>query len=349
MKIKLIKNKIFFILILPSLLLVFVLFSCANKEYTVKFESNGGTEVEDQKVIYSSKCIEPNDPLKYSYKFLGWYTNTKYTTLYDFSASIKKDITLFALWEEDINYSKTFNITWVSENAVIAVNTVSYMEMPVYNADTPIKPSSVSYDYVFVGWSPLVVNATADAVYVAVFDTYQKTYTVNFNNYDGTLLQTKQLYYNDIPSFTNPIPASYSTLSEVYTFVSWDLPFTNVTGDITYTAVYEASPRLYLITFLNYNGIILQETLVSYGNIPSYTLDTPVKESISSVSYVFSSWSPEVVSVTCEAVYMAVFIPNNENVETLNKPFYFKFKLNLKEINWYFSFLNTKKGVYNEN
>ena len=42
------------------------------------------------------KAAEPTVPVKEGYIFTGWYTDKECTTLYDFSAPVTADITLYA-------------------------------------------------------------------------------------------------------------------------------------------------------------------------------------------------------------------------------------------------------------
>ena len=75
---------------------------CANKEineFTVKFDSNGGTEVESQTVTKGEKATRPEDPTKKGYDFDGWYLDLDDTEEYDFNSKVTKDITLEAKWK----------------------------------------------------------------------------------------------------------------------------------------------------------------------------------------------------------------------------------------------------------
>ncbi|MBQ2896937.1 MAG: InlB B-repeat-containing protein [Clostridia bacterium] len=67
-------------------------------EYTVTFNSNGGSEVESLIVKEGKKATKPADPTKKDYKFKGWYTDSKLKTAYDFESIITADITLYAAW-----------------------------------------------------------------------------------------------------------------------------------------------------------------------------------------------------------------------------------------------------------
>lgn len=73
-------------------------------EYTVKFDSDGGSSIKSQKVAKNAKASEPTVPTKNGYKFLGWYLNDK---LYSFDSAVTKNITLKAKWEKlpELTYS----------------------------------------------------------------------------------------------------------------------------------------------------------------------------------------------------------------------------------------------------
>lgn len=63
-------------------------------EFTVTFDSDGGSAVSEQEVLNTS-AIEPNEPRRNGYDFAGWYLNdAKYT----FDTKITGNITLKAHW-----------------------------------------------------------------------------------------------------------------------------------------------------------------------------------------------------------------------------------------------------------
>lgn len=66
------------------------------KEYTVSFDTDGGSVVNSQKIKENGKVTKPSDPTKDKYKFLGWYLDDE---LYSFDTKVTKDITLKAKWE----------------------------------------------------------------------------------------------------------------------------------------------------------------------------------------------------------------------------------------------------------
>lgn len=72
--------------------------------YTVTFESNGGSTVEPQTIEEGLTATEPEAPTMEGYTFVGWYADVELTEAYDFATPITGDITLYAVWEEVINY-----------------------------------------------------------------------------------------------------------------------------------------------------------------------------------------------------------------------------------------------------
>jgi uncharacterized repeat protein (TIGR02543 family) len=69
-------------------------------DHSVRFISNGGTEVQNQTVAYGNKVIKPEDPTRGGYTFGGWYTDQyPFTTMFGFDNTLLVgDINLYARW-----------------------------------------------------------------------------------------------------------------------------------------------------------------------------------------------------------------------------------------------------------
>ena len=76
--------------------------------YTITFESDGGSEVTSQRIAEGLTATEPATPSKSGYTFEGWYADEALTTLYDFSAPISTNLTLYAKWAVKEVTSLTF-------------------------------------------------------------------------------------------------------------------------------------------------------------------------------------------------------------------------------------------------
>ncbi|MDE6408565.1 MAG: InlB B-repeat-containing protein [Anaeroplasmataceae bacterium] len=89
-----------------SLFLVFLLLSLTGCKpiienpvvpfYTVQFDSNGGTEIESQRIEEGKKAVKPKNPTKEDSIFDGWYLLDK---PYHFTEAVTEDITLTAQWK----------------------------------------------------------------------------------------------------------------------------------------------------------------------------------------------------------------------------------------------------------
>ena len=66
--------------------------------YTVTFNTNGGSSVDSVQVEEGKKVSKPADPTKSYYEFVGWYTGLESTVKFDFDAAITEDVTVYARW-----------------------------------------------------------------------------------------------------------------------------------------------------------------------------------------------------------------------------------------------------------
>ena len=68
-------------------------------------------------------------------------------------------------------------------------------------------------------------------------------YTITFQNYDGTTLQSSKVYLNAIPAYTGDTPEKPSTAAYSYTFSGWSPTIAKATANATYTAQYNQAPN----------------------------------------------------------------------------------------------------------
>ncbi len=85
-----------FLVFLIAMFAAFVLTSCS-KKYTVTFDTDGGTAIADVEVKKGKTVSEPSAPTKEGYVFVGWQLDGED---FNFSSKIKKNITLFAVWQK---------------------------------------------------------------------------------------------------------------------------------------------------------------------------------------------------------------------------------------------------------
>ena len=101
--------------------------SCDNTEtqqaeWTVTFNSNGGSAVESVKVKDGETVTKPTDPTYDGYKFLYWTADGK--TEYDFTKPVTANTTLIAVWQ----VAKSFTVTFHPTGGTVSTPTVKVDE-----------------------------------------------------------------------------------------------------------------------------------------------------------------------------------------------------------------------------
>ena len=108
----------------------------------------------------------------------------------------------------------------------------------------PTKPALDDIEFVFNGWTPTVVAATADAVYTATFTEKPITYTIIWKNSDGSELETDEnVGLNVVPQYNGATPVRPED-GENYTFAGWESTVVAATENAEYVAKYIAKDKV---------------------------------------------------------------------------------------------------------
>ena len=275
------------------------------KDLTVTWDAttNGGSCATATSVVTPGNAIGtlPN-ATKVGYSFDGWYTQ----------ATGGKRITAATIPAADKTYYAHFTpikyaITWKDgDGNTLNIEEVSYGETPVYSGVTPTKSATAQYTYTFNNtWSPSIVSVTGEAIYTAQFDANVRSYTITWLDDDDSLIDETEVNYDVLPTHADPSKAS--TDQYTYTFTGWTPTIVAVTGAATYKATYSSMLNQYTISFLNWDGSLLQADDWSYGSMPEYTGEEPIRVADDQYTYTFLAWSPDIVIVSGEATYTATF------------------------------------------
>ena len=273
--------------------------------YTVTWKNWDGTVLETDENVeygttpeYNGATPTKTGDAQYSYTFKGWSPAVD---------TVTGDITYTAVFEETVNQ---YTITWKNwDDTVLKTEQVSYGTTPVYSGDTPAKEGDAQYSYAFTGWTPEITAVTGNAEYTAQFQESVNTYTVTWQDANGTVLETDEnVAYGTVPTYDGETPTKAADAQYTYAFKGWNPEITAVTGNVTYTAEYTATVNTYTVTWVDESNNVLEtDTDVAYGTMPSYDGETPTKADDDSYSYTFSGWTPEVSSVTGNMTYQATF------------------------------------------
>lgn len=194
--------------------------------YKVSFDSKGGTEVDEQTVEYKATVTKPEDPTKEGYTFAGWYTSSYYSTEYDFTKNVTKDLTLYAKWTE---IPKTVSYEVGTPSIYIWTNSISARWMKV----------SI----------PVTNTGTADL--------YLDSASIDIESKSGQLLQTKSLI-DGYPEYIKPGETGYFYVETQAKFTDDDvnvIPHVEVekaTNDVIRYDISDVSIQEYLLSGASY-------------------------------------------------------------------------------------------------
>ncbi len=143
--------------------------------------------------------------------------------------------------KEDVN---TYTVTWEDfDGTLLMTETVKEGEMPSYKGAEPQRAAEDKFFYTFSGWTPTFSPVNHDVTYKAHYTKNKKdnkSYTVAWKNYDGTVLKTDSLKTGDVPSYDGNTPTKPTDGETMFVFSGWDKPLSAVTGNATYTATFRA-------------------------------------------------------------------------------------------------------------
>lgn len=85
-----------------------------SSECVVRFDSMGGSDVEEQIVRFGEKISKPADPSREGYTFDGWYSDIYLKNPWDFeNDTVKDNMTLYAAWQEGAPTEGGFSLLWL--------------------------------------------------------------------------------------------------------------------------------------------------------------------------------------------------------------------------------------------
>lgn len=252
--------------------------------YTIIFETNDGSDVDDINLDYQETIPIVIAPTKIGYEFVGWYEDTELTVLYHIDTMPLNGITLYAKWVP----------------ALVEVNIEIYLEvieLGSFDLDRNLveekltgstythNPNDISgfiFDSSYPDTLEVIVNPDGSST-IELYYT-RDTFTITYDSNDGTsVLPISGLYEEHIVHPLDPTKVGYefdgwyknSALEESFL----DTTFSNT--DITLYAKWDAVQST--LAFETNGGEIINDLLVLTGE--TLILPVPVKE-----GYEFVNW-----------------------------------------------------------
>ena len=234
-------------------------------QYTITFDTNGGSEIAPITQDYGTEITVPADPTRKGYIFKGWDKEIPETMPAD-------NITVKAQWEIN-QYTITFDTNGGSEIAPITQDYGTAITAP----DNPTRKG-----YTFKGWDKEIPETMpADNITVkAQWGINQ--YTITFDTNGGSeIAPITQDYGTAITAPDNPTRKGY-------TFKGWDkeIPETMPADNITVKAQWGINQ--YTITFDTNGGSEIAPITQDYGTAITAP-DNPTRK-----GYTFKGWDKEI-------------------------------------------------------
>ena len=181
--------------------------------YTISFESNGGSKVNDVTAKYGY-IMTPPVTTKVANTFLGWYADEGLTTEYDFTVGVTSGVTLYAKWaaNQDIGYIIRYYKQNLNNDEYALVNTVAKVGVAgeTVNADTTA-PTGFEFNEEL---STVTGQISADEVLALEVYFDRKAYTLAFESNGGSEVEPMTVRYGHVVD----APA---TTKQGYNFVGW--------------------------------------------------------------------------------------------------------------------------------
>ena len=125
-------------------------------------------------------------------------------------------------------------------------------------------------------------------------------YTINFVNYDGSLLYTTTAAYGYTPEYVGDTPTREADAQYTYTFAGWSPAIGAADADATYTATFTEVIREYTITYY-VNGEIYTTESYAYGAAVAAPTYAP---EVGPTYFTFSGWTvPDTMPAENLSVY----------------------------------------------
>ena len=79
-----------------------MIFAVSHAGFTVTFNTDGGSQIENQKVMYGQLVEVEENPVKEGYTFTGWYTDKDCKNQFDVTKDkVSDSMTLYSGWEKN--------------------------------------------------------------------------------------------------------------------------------------------------------------------------------------------------------------------------------------------------------
>ena len=284
--------------------------------HKIAFDDDG--IISNRYTNYKGLVIFPENPdAPDGFIFSGWYNSddvkVKPTTVFT------ADQTVNAVYVDASDVFWTINFyNAAPADTVLESKSYQHGSIVAYGGVAPTLAPTAKYTYTFKGWNVEPTNAVEDFDYHAVYDSTIRSYTVTFNNADGSKIESATFEYGKMPSCSKT-PTREATVEWKYSHKGWKPALDFVTEDASYLAIYDSVKVKYKVTFMN-GTTVIDEQMVPYGD------SAVAPTNVTREGYKFVGWNTSFATVTEALTVKALFeelivhtvsVVNGDNIENV--------------------------------
>jgi hypothetical protein len=245
-------------------------------------------------VPYGGSLEKPDDPVLEGYTFAGWDGSC---------TNITEDCTITAKFTSGDGTTAIGPSGGTEDDTLIHTVTIvvagQSKTIEVRDGDSANLQTNIQIDgYRFLGWDRDFTNITEDCTITAILEPI------------GAATSTKHIVTFIIDGIQYPVevehggtavPPFYPT-PDAYgnSFLNWDKPTSNITADVTITAVY-ASAETYTVTFSIDGNLYYVDVKSGETAVPPFT------PAVDMFGRAFAGWDKSLYNITSDQVITALF------------------------------------------
>jgi len=264
--------------------------------YEIKFDSNGGTPIDNLKVVYDSTIKNFPDTKKIGYTFQGWEDSKSNKIEDNYTYTFSENIELYAIWEIN-KYNISYNLNGGKLDNKVENYTI---ETETFSIPNPTKEG-----YTFIGWTTSNITEpqkefkiekgnVGDIELIANYEANSYFIKYDNNGGKGNSYQQEFIYNKSQKLIKNTFEL------EGYDFIGWSLTsdgtaiyqdeqeILNLTSDKNKVIIFYAQWKIktFTVEYYDWNNYLLDSELVDYGG----TITPPAEPNRD--GYTFKGWTP---------------------------------------------------------
>lgn len=222
-------------------------------------------------VDYGTAAHAPADPVREGYTFTGWDKDFTHVT---------GDMTVKAQYSVN-----TYTFTYFVDGTLYTTQKYEY-------GQTVVPAPAPAGEGTFSGWSYIPVICPAENV--NIYGSFNASYTVIFEDWDGTPLKVQQVASGESAQAPAVSPR------EGYDFTGWNRDFSSVTENMIVKAQYEL--KKFTVKFYDWDNTLLREVQVEWGKA------APAPAIPGRTGYKFTGWDKDISCIKADMTVKAQYV-----------------------------------------